>query len=218
MANFKLKADSREKTGSNKSRQLRSGRNIPGVVYGKDKESLNITVYEVDLDKAYSEAGTSAIIDLEINGKTIPVLIRDIQKHPYKNQYVHVDLLMLDMDETLRVFIPVVLENRNDIRLQPSVLNQQIEEVEIECLPMDIPQTAEYDVIDMQYGDQVLVRDLDIFGNDKLEFHTDPDELVAVLNEPEEEEEEIEETEDLDAADVPTVEETEEGDEAEDEE
>lgn len=211
MADYKLSANLREGIGSNKSRQLRSKREIPGVVYGKDRENLNIYIHEINLDKVYSEAGESAIIDLEVDGNTVPVLIRDIQRHPYKNQYTHVDFLEVNMKETLKVFIPVVLENRNEIRLQPSVLSQHIDEVEIECLPGDIPQTAEFDVEDMQYGDQIYVKDLDIFSNDKLEFITDAEELVAVLHEPEEEVEEEETS--VDAADVPTVDETEESEE-----
>lgn len=214
MANIKLEANLRDGLGSNKSRQLRAKKLIPAVIYGKDKENINISIDEVALDKAFSEAGTANIIDLNIDGKEQPVLIRDVQTHPYKNQYTHADFLMVDMDEILRVVVPIVLENRGEIRLQPSVLTQQIDEVEIECLPIDIPGTAEYDVIDMEYGDQVYVRDLDIFENDKIEFLTDPDELVATLNEPDEEEipEEGEEA-DIDASDVPTVEETEDPDE-----
>lgn len=210
MADIKLKANLREGIGSNKSRQLRGEKQIPAVVYGKEKENLIVSVFETALDKAYLEAGTSTIIDLEIDGITQPVLIREVQKHPYKNQYTHVDFLMVDMSETLKVTVQVVLDNRDEIRLQPSVLSQHVDEVEIECLPVDLPQTANYDVQDMQYGDQVLVRDLDIFSNDKITFLTDADELVATLDEPKEEsEEDLELDETAEAQDVPTVDETE---------
>lgn len=209
MADIKLKANLREGIGSNKSRQLRGDKLIPAIVYGKEQENLVISIFENDLDKAYLEAGTSTIIDLVIDEKSQPVLIRDVQRHPYKNQYTHVDFLMVDMSETLKVTVPVVLDNRDEIRLQPSVLSQHIDEIEIECLPVDLPQTANYDVQDMEYGDQVLVSDLDIFSNDKITFLTDTDELVATLDEPKEETEEEELDLDEEAQDVPTVDETE---------
>lgn len=209
VADIKLKANLREGIGSNKSRQLRGDKLIPAIVYGKEQENLVISIFENDLDKAYLEAGTSTIIDLVIDEKSQPVLIRDVQRHPYKNQYTHVDFLMVDMSETLKVTVPVVLDNRDEIRLQPSVLSQHIDEIEIECLPVDLPQTANYDVQDMEYGDQVLVSDLDIFSNDKITFLTDTDELVATLDEPKEETEEEELDLDEEAQDVPTVDETE---------
>lgn len=211
MADIKLNANIREGIGSNKSRQLRAEKDIPAVVYGKDKENINITVFETDLDKAYAQAGTSVIVDLIIDGKNQPVLFRDVQRHPFKNQYLHVDFMMVDMTEALRVHVPIVLENRDEIWVQPSILAQNIEEVEIECLPADLPDSAVYDVQNMQYGDHVLISDLDIFGNDKITFITEADELVASLSEPREEAEE----EDIDgeSADVPTVGETESDDE-----
>ena len=210
MADIKLKANLREGIGSNKSRQLRGDKLIPAIVYGKEQENLVISIFENDLDKAYLEAGPSTPTHLVIDEKSQPVLIRDVQRHPYKNQYTHVDFLMVDMSETLKVTVQVVLDNRDEIRLQPSVLSQHVGEVEIECLPVDLPQTANYDVQDMQYGDQVLVRDLDIFSNDKITFLTDADELVATLDEPKEEsEEDLELDETAEAQDVPTVDETE---------
>lgn len=218
MAKVTLEAHNRDYTGSNKARQHRRDHLIPAVIYGKNEDNKNIQVLEKDLDKAYKKVGTSAILTLDLDGEDILVLIRDVQMHPYKNQYTHVDFLAVNANEAIKVNIPIVLDNRDEIRLQPSVLAQQLDEIELECLPADIPQTANYDVIDMQYNDQVLVSDLDIFGNDKLTFITDPEELVAVLNYPEEETEEEETEESVDASDVPTVEETEESEEDQEEE
>lgn len=219
MADIKLNVELRDGIGKNKVNKLRAENVVPGVVYGKGEEPRTISITEKELHKVYSSAGSSTIIDLVIDSETIPVLFKDVQRHPYKNRYTHVDFYMIDMKESLRIMIPIILEGRDDIVLQPSVLTQQLNEVDIECLPIDIPQSAVASVVDMQYGDQILVKDLDIFENEKLTFWTDPEELVATLLEPREEEE-IEEDLDseIDAADVPTVDETEsEGEEAESE-
>ncbi|MDO5718135.1 MAG: 50S ribosomal protein L25 [Tissierellia bacterium] len=211
MAEIKLNAEMRDSIGKNKVNKLRAKQIIPGVIYGKGEDTRTITVTEKDLAKVYTQAGTSTIVDIVIDGEATPVLLKEVQKHPYKNQYTHVDFYALNMKELLKINIPIVLEGRDEIKLQPSVLAQQMNEVEIECLPVDIPQSAVANVIDMQYGDQILVKDLDIFSDEKLTFLVDPEELVATLSEPREEEiEEEEEALDVDAADVPTVDETEE--------
>lgn len=210
MAEIKLNVELREGIGKNKTNKLRAEKIVPGVVYGKGVEPKTISISEKELHKVFLSAGSNTIIDLVLGSENLPVLFKEVQKHPYKNRYTHVDFYMIDMKESLRIQIPIILEGRDDIILQPSVLTQQLNEVDIECLPIDIPQAAVYNVAEMQYGDQVLVKDLDIFSNEKLTFWTDAEELVATLQEPREEVEEEETDETIDAADVPTVDETEE--------
>lgn len=209
MSEFKLEAKIREGIGKNKVDKLRVEKLIPSVIYAKGKESLPIVLDAKEFDKIYLGAGTSNIIDLEIDGVTKPALIKEVQKHPFKNQYIHVDFVGVDMTEKMRVVIPVVLEGRDSIRVQPSVLMQLVNEIEVECLPADLPSEAIVNVENMQIGDTLLVKDLDVSSNEKVEVLVDPEEAIATLSEPREEviEEEIEE---VDAADVPTVGEEEE--------
>ncbi|MDO5041075.1 MAG: 50S ribosomal protein L25 [Peptoniphilus sp.] len=206
MANI-LNLTKREVVGKNKVDKLRQNKEIPGIIYSKGQEAVKITAVEKDLMRVYSEAGTSNIVSVNIDGNEQKVLFKDIQRHPFKNQVLHFDLYLVDMSEKLRVTIPVVLLNRDDIKVQPSVLLQTMDEVEIECLPADLPSEASYDVMHMQIGDQVTIADLDIAKNDKIEILTEMDEIVASLQEPREEEisDEAEEV----SADVPTVSETE---------
>lgn len=217
MARIKLNVEPREKAGKIKVKNERANNNIPGVVYGQGDDAVSISMVEKELNKVYQQAGSSIIIDLDINGELIPVLFREVQMHPYKNQYTHVDFYKVDMKQPLKVNIPVVLLNRDDIYLQPSVLMQAVDEIEIEVLPTDIPSTAEYDVQEMQYGDTVHLSDLDIYGDDRFTFFDEPDLVVATLSEPQEEEPELDEI-DVDATDVPTVDETEAPGDAETEE
>ncbi|CDZ74623.1 50S ribosomal protein L25 [Peptoniphilus sp. ING2-D1G] len=206
MANI-LNLTKREVAGKNKVDKLRQNKQIPGIIYSKGKEALKITAVEKELMKVYSEAGTSNIVSVNIDGDQQKVLFKDIQRHPFKNQVLHFDLYLVDMSEKLRVTIPVVLLNRDDIKAQPSVLLQILDELEIECLPADLPSEATYDVMSMQIGDQVTVADLDVAQNEKIEIFNEMDEIVASLQEPREEviDEETEEV----SADVPTVSETE---------
>lgn len=207
MADIKLAVALREGVGKNTTDKLRREKIVPAVYYVSGEENINVQVSQREFEKAFMEAGSSAIVDLTLDGKTYPVIIKDVQKHPYKNQYVHVDFQGVRMDETIRVTVPIVLVGRDEVRLQPSVLTHALTEVEVECLPAYIPQTAEVTVTDMQYDDNFFVRDLDIFGDANITIHTPEDELVASLSEPRESVEV--ETEGVDAADVPTVGETE---------
>lgn len=204
MSEFKLNAEHRGSTGTGHSRQLRAEKLVPAQLYQRDEENINLQVEEKELDKIIQTAGTSAIISLMIDGQEKNVLIREYQRHPFKNQYLHVDFLGVKMDEALRVSVPVVLLNRDDIKLQPSVLMQQIEEVEIETLPTNIPQQVELDVQGMQYGDTFVVGDIESLKDEKITVLTDLEEVVCTLVEPQEEiiEDDIEE---VDAADVEVI-------------
>ena len=210
MTNYKLDMQKRDKVGSNAVRKLRVKELIQGVIYGKDFEPINVTVDEKELRKVHLMAGTSSLIDVKVDGEEHTVIIKDVQKHPFKNHYVHVDFKEIKMGEVANFTIPVVLEGRDEIRLQPSVLMQLLDEVEIECLPKNLPNEAAVSVIDMQYGDTFEVKDLDVFKNPDIKVLNDETEAVCSLSEPKEEviEEDVEEV----SADVPTVSETEEED------
>lgn len=210
MTNYKLDMQKRDKVGSNAVRKLRVKELIPGVIYGKDFEPINVTVDEKELRKVHLMAGTSSLIDVKVDGEEHTVIIKDVQKHPFKNHYVHVDFKEIKMGEVANFTIPVVLEGRDEIRLQPSVLMQLLDEIEIECLPKNLPNEAAVSVIDMQYGDTFEVKDLDVFKNPDIKVLNDETEAVCSLSEPKEEliEEDVEEV----SADVPTVSETEEED------
>lgn len=210
MADIVLNSEKREAVGKNKVNKLRQQAIVPGVVYAKDKENINVQFTSRDFEKVLSQAGTTTIIDLNIDGEKVPVLIKDYQMHPFKSQFFHVDFQAINAKEAIRVSVPVYLNGRDDIRVEPSVLVQNIDTVEVECLPMYIPQYAELDVIDMQIGDSFTVADFDIAKDENINILLEEDEVVCSLQEPQEEVVVDEDGEGESAADVPTVNETEE--------
>ena len=207
----KLKLNLRDGKGKNKVDKMRRDSMVPGVVYGNNKEPRNVTVVEKELVKIIEEAGTSNIIDVDLDGDSFKVLFKEIQNHPFKNKVLHFDMFEVNMTEKIRVSIPVVLEGRDEIRVQPSILFQHLDEVEIEVLPGDLPSDAIVNVVEMQIGDTYTVADLDIAKNDKIEILTEMDTAVATLSEPKSEEEIDEELagDTETSAEVPTVDETE---------
>ena len=138
-----------------------------------------------------------------IDGKAYPTIIKEIDRHPFKNQVLHVNFQGIKMDEAIRVEVPSDCLNRDDIKAQPSVFIQTLNTLHIECLPGDLPDVITLDVIDMEIGDQITVADLDIVKDEKITVLTDLDETVCLLTHETEEAEE--ETEEASAADVPEI-------------
>ena len=217
MAKIVLQAEKREATGKNQVKKLRNKELIPGVIYGKNQENVNVQFTARDFEKVLRQAGTSTIITLDIEGEGKEVLIKEFTSHAYKNQFLHVDFQAINQNESIRVTVPVVLVNRDDMNEVTGVLVQNLESVEVECLPKYIPQTADVEVSDLQIGDVRTIADLDIAKVDDITILAEDDEVICSLQEPNEEEIPEEGEEAADASDVPTVDETEES-ESEDEE
>lgn len=213
MKTIHLNLQKREEIGTSGSKKLRAQGLVPGVFYAQDEEPVAVVAKANELQKVVGSAGTSALVDMELDGKTTKILFKEIQEHPFKNQLVHFDAYGVNLKEKIKLFIPVVLENRDDIHVQPSVLLQLLEEVEVECLPTSLPSEAVVDVQNMGIGDTVTVADLDVSSIEGIEVLTDAEEAVAALQEPREEVIEEDEDGEAAAADVPTVDETEEEDE-----
>lgn len=203
-----LNLKNRSEKGKNQVDKLRAEQIVPGVIYSKGNEAKTVSAVEKDLLKAYQKNGTSSIFKVDVEGTSQQVLIKELQMHPFKNQILHFDLYLIDMSEKIKVNIPVVLEGRDEVKVQPSVLLQVVNEIEVECLPADLPAEATVNVVDMQIGNSILVKDLDVANNSKIEIFVDLEETVATLQEPQEEvlpEEGSEE----ESVEVPTVSETE---------
>ncbi len=211
MKTIHLNVQKREEIGTSGAKKVRAEGLVPGVFYAENEEPVAVVAKANELQKVVGSAGTSALVDMELDGKTTKILFKEIQEHPFKNQLVHFDAYGVNLKEKIKLFIPVVLENRDEIHAQPSVLLQLLEEVEVECLPTSLPSEAVVDVQNMEIGDTVTVADLDVSSIEGIEVLSEADEAVASLQEPREEE--IDEEDDADAADVPTVEETEDEDE-----
>lgn len=214
MAKYSLNVQSRDAIGSNRVNKLRNQGIIPAVVYHRGEETESVQVNEREFNKVFSKAGTSTLVDLNTEEGPMTVLIKEVQNHPVRGNIIHIDFQAVNMNEAINVTVPVILRGRDEIRVQPSVLLQFIDEISVTCLPGDIPQTAEADVENMQIGDTLTVGDLDIAGNDKLTLEFELDEPLCSLNQPEEEvlPEEGEEEAEVSAADVPEI-----GDEDEEE-
>lgn len=210
MTNVKLTAKTREMLGKNCTKKIRAEKDIPGAVFAKGEDTLPITISAREFDLVFKEAGMTSIVDVDVDGKTYPTIIKQIDKHPFKNQILHVNFQKVRMDEAIRVEVPIEFLNKDSIRVQPSVFMQVLTHVNVECLPGDIPEHAAIDVGNMEMEQSFTIADLDIANNKKVTILDDLSETICVLTY---EKEEVEETETSDAADVPVIGEEEKSDE-----
>ncbi|MDD2446474.1 MAG: 50S ribosomal protein L25 [Tissierellia bacterium] len=181
MSNYVMNIEPREDVGSNKVRKLRTENIIPAVIYSRGEETKTVSIDELEFVKIYAKAGQSSIVDLKLNGETMPVVVKDVQKHPTKNKVMHIDFQKISMDEKLKMFIPIVLINRDSIKLQPSTLVQQMDQLEIECLPGVLPKSATVDVADLDFATPIYVKDLNVAQTEGITILIDNEEIVCSL-------------------------------------
>ncbi|AGB40120.1 ribosomal protein L25, Ctc-form [Halobacteroides halobius DSM 5150] len=201
MERLQLDAEIREKTGSGVARRLRENGLVPGVLYGKDRESVSVKLNEKKVNKVI---GGNQIIDLELNdGTTQPVMVKDVQRDVIKGNLVHVDLHHISLDEPVTIEVRVELDGPAAGQQEGGVLEQLLRKLEVECLPADIPDKVVVDVSELKIGQSLSVDDIEL--EDELEIVSSPQETIATvvlpdeldLDEPgeETEEEELEEPE-----------------------
>lgn len=169
-----------ESRGKNEARRVRVTGRIPAVVYGAKKDSIAVTVDPKQITKIlHSESGHNTIFDLQIEkaGKE-KVMIVDWQYDPIKSHLLHIDLKRIDMNKAIKVGVPILLVGEAaGVKQQGGILDQVLREVEIECLPADIPSHIDVDVSELVFGTVIRVKDLPHGG--KIKFLTDEDQAVA---------------------------------------
>ncbi len=149
-----LKVASRESFGSRESRRLRSEGMVPGVVYGDGGDARPFQVSERDVRNLISEG--QALFDLEIEGqKAVPVVVKEQQVHPVRDQLIHIDFHEVRLDTAITAMVPVELEGTTDApgAKEGGVLEHVTREVEVEALPTEIPEVLIADVSEMDIGD-----------------------------------------------------------------
>jgi large subunit ribosomal protein L25 len=172
-------AKPRQGGGKNDARRLRRTGMIPAVVYGAGKESSAIAVDPKQMNRIlHSESGHNSIFDLSLDGQSAKVMIVDWQYEPIKGALLHVDLKRIAMDKVLRVSVPILLKGEAPgVKVQGGILEQILREVEIECLPADIPGHIDADVSQLEFGQVIRVSGLP--HTDKLKFLSPEDQPVA---------------------------------------
>ena len=162
--NHKLSATSRKIEGKGASRRLRIAGYVPAIVYGAGDAPQAIQVLHNDiLLGSRFESFYSSVIDLTVDGKLQKVLIKDWQKHPFKQLMLHMDFQRVNENEAVRVAVPVHFLNQEKSpagKTAGLVISHNLTEITVSCLPKDLPEFIELDLVDLKAGDIVHLSDL----------------------------------------------------------
>src|SRR5947209_16861459 len=174
-----LEAQAREAGTQNDARRVRREGKIPAVVYGAGKDSLAISVDPRVVTRILnSETGHNTIFDLTMDGDKTKAMIVDWQYEPIKGNLLHIDLKRIALDKVLTVSVPIFLIGEAaGVKQEGGILEQMLREVEVECLPGDIPSHIDADVSQLTFGKVLRVSELP--HSDKIKFLTDENQPVA---------------------------------------
>jgi large subunit ribosomal protein L25 len=174
-----LEAQPRDPGTKNDARRVRRDGKIPAVVYGAGKQTQPVSVDPRQVSRIlHSETGHNTIFDLALEGERSKAMIVDWQYEPIKGSLLHIDLKRIAMDQKLRVNVPIELVGEPaGVKQQGGILEQIAREVEIECLPGDIPNEIALNVSELVFG--MVLRVSDLPKNDKLKYLSDPEQPVA---------------------------------------
>src|SRR3989454_1219609 len=179
MAEIVVNAKTRDERGKNAARRLRREGMIPGVVYGGKGDNVAVAVDPKALQKVLrSEAGRNAILKLDIAGKSANAILKSWQVDPIKETFLHADFYRIAMDVAIRVTVPVVAKGEaRGVKVDAGILEMVLREIELECLPGDIPERIEVDVTDLGINGAARVSDLLVSA--KVKVLQAPDQVVV---------------------------------------
>ena len=181
MAQITVHAEARKELGKGANRRLRAQGKLPAVVYGHGIESsaISLTIRDVDLILR-SETGHNTIFELHFGKQSDNVIIKDYQLDPIKGTLVHADLQTVAMDKRMTFAVPVHIEGTPAGVIAGGVLDLVLREIELECLPADLPDNIVIDVTDLEIGDAVRVNILDI-DSSKIDLVSDPELVILTV-------------------------------------
>jgi large subunit ribosomal protein L25 len=185
---IEFNANKRELQGTGASRRLRRGGKVPGILYGGETAALPI---EVDHNALFhslkQEAFHASILTMNLDGQKQPVLLRDYQMHAFKPQVLHIDFQRVAADKKIHMKVPLHFVNTDiapGVKLQGGVVSHVLNELNIICLPADLPEFVEVDMKDVSVGHSVHVKDLNLPKGVEAVLHRNENPVVATITVP----------------------------------
>ena len=154
---------------------------VPAVIYDKEKENRTILLEAKEIKKVFTHTGTRGIFMLQIEGEKTPVmaLIRELQKSPIGDDYIHIDFLPLKSNEKVHNTVSIHLIGEEELIAQGKVMQIVAKEMEISCLPADIPESFSFDISSLNNGDKVVMGDIPLPAS--VELLQDPSTVICIV-------------------------------------
>lgn len=171
----------REKIGTGAAKKFRNRGEIPGVIYGKGKPTEHLLINAQEFGRLVMREGTGKLMQIKIQkGKKVEqdhVLIKDLQRHPVKGNILHVDFLRVAMDQPVTVKVPLHLASEERKTRDGAIIEVLLHELEVSCLPTNIPERVQIHTDDLSAGGKIHVKDLKL--GEGVQAVTPPEELVV---------------------------------------
>ena len=185
---FTLEAEVRTDLGKGASRRLRHANKVPAILYGEGKEPVSLTLAHNKVWRAQQEeAFYSHVLTLNVDGKPVECLIKDMQRHPYKNLVMHLDFLRVDATHAVHTNVPVHFINEEAVAKKGATVAHHVSEIAISCLPGKLPEFIEVDVANLEVGQTLHLSDVKLpegVTSDELAKGAEHDLAVVTANAP----------------------------------
>ncbi|QZY55309.1 50S ribosomal protein L25 [Crassaminicella profunda] len=186
-----IHGDVRNQTGSNVCHRIRNAGHVPAVVYGYNVNTRAIELDKKEIDHIIRSYGTNVLFDLQVGDNHSSVMIKEIQRNPLTNEIRHIDLQTIASNKAIHTTVPIRLIGKEKVESSIGVVQQQLREVHIECLPDHIPESLEIDISSLAPGNPLKIADVE-FGKE-ISILNEDYEVVAALTKAEKIMEETEE-------------------------
>jgi large subunit ribosomal protein L25 len=181
---MKVVANLRTAQGSGASRRLRHAAKVPGIIYGGNAEPTSI---EIDHNPLYHslrvEAFHSSILDMELDGKTEKVLLRDVQWHAYKPQVMHVDFQRVAADQKIHMKVPLHFINQDTspaVKISAAIVSHVLTEIDVSCLPAQLPEFITVDLANLTAGHPLHLNDVSLPEGVTPIVHGNPNPVLVI--------------------------------------
>ena len=185
---FTLDAEVRTDLGKGASRRLRHANKVPAILYGEGQEPVSLTLEHKNVFRAQQEeAFYSHVLTINVDGKPVECLLKDMQRHPFKQVVMHLDFLRIDATHAVQVNAPIHFINEEEAEKKGGKIAHLINEIAITCLPGNIPEFIEIDVANLEVGAALHLSDVVLpkgFTSDELAKGESHDQAVVSLNAP----------------------------------
>lgn len=191
--NITIQCEKRDDFGKNASRRLRREGKIPAVLYGGDGPNEHLSIQKKDIFGILrSESGENTIFKTSFDSESIDAMIKDLQTDPVTDEILHIDLIMISMDKAVRVSVPVLLVgDAVGVKNEGGFVDIVTREIEVECLPGDIPENIEVDISDLHLHQSIKIEELSF--PEGVESVTEPHSVIVLIDVPTKEEEAVKE-------------------------
>ena len=202
---IEIKTKIRTTTGNGPARRLRISGQIPAVLYGPKTDSVLLSVNKGDLELLFKKGGIGQVVlnlVIQKNGETTtrPAMIKELQTHPVSRNFIHIDFYEIKMDQKITAKIPVITTGTAKGVELGGIVQIIRRELEVECLPLEVPESIEIDISDLDIGDSIHVGKIHLEGG--IEFLEEDDYTVVTVVSPKMEDEEPEEEEEIEEEDA----------------